>query len=89
VGGCVADFGVQGEGRGIVYESTLLPDLEGGGGLRLAGGTGVRYLSFGSRVKADEVSEMLRLCPSRGMSNTLRRCPGKRGQKVVDCSEGL
>jgi hypothetical protein len=88
VDGYVADLGVHGEGRGMVYESCPAPILGEGRGLRGAGGTGVRYLSLGFSVKAAEVSEMLRLCPSLGTSSTLRRCPGRRGQKVVDSSEG-
>jgi hypothetical protein len=73
----------------MTCDSSLDLVLGDGNGLRLAGGTGVRYLSLGFRVKAEEVSEALRLCPSRGTSRTLRRCPGKRGQNVVDSSDGL
>jgi hypothetical protein len=63
-GGYVADFGVHGEGSGMVYDSDLAPTLGEGRGLRGAGGTGVRYLSLGLSVNAAEVSEMLQLCPS-------------------------
>ena len=89
-GGYVADLGTHGEGKGMgeVF-GPATPTLREGSGFRGAGGTGVRYLSFGLRVKVAEVSDMLRLCPSLGTSRTLRRWPGKRGQKVVDGSEGL
>ena len=73
MGACVADRGVQGEGKGSVDASGVPAGREEGYDLRGVGGTGVRYLSLGLRVKAEVVSELLRLCPSRGTSRTLRR----------------
>ena len=89
-GGYVADRGVHGDGKGMAYVSEhAAPNLGEGTGFRGAGGTGVRYLSLGFRVKEPEDSDLVRLCSSLGISSTLRRCPGSKGQTVVDGSEGL
>lgn len=87
VGGYVADRGVQGDGRGREYGSGLAePSLGEGIGRSGAGGTGVRYLSLGFRVKDAEVSDWLRLCFSIGISSMLSLCPGSSGHTVVDGS---
>ena len=89
-GGYVADLGTHGDGNGIGYVSELaVPRCGDGRRLEGAGGTGFRYRSFGLRVKPSEGSELLRLCFSLGNSKTLRRWPGRRGQNVVEGSEGL
>lgn len=89
IGACVADRGVQVGGNRLACESCSSPLREEVRDLGGAGGTGVRYLSLGLRVKAPVISERLRLCASVGTSRTLRRWPGSKGQKVVDSSAGL
>jgi hypothetical protein len=84
----VADLGAHGVGKGIECEARLA-SAECGDIPRGAGGTGFRNRSFGLRVKPSEGAELLRLWPSLGSSRTLRRWPGKRGQNVVEGSEGL
>lgn len=89
-GGYVADFGAHGEGGGMICNRGLAASLhEHGDDFKEAGGTGLRYLSLGSRVKAFEVSDCTRRCPSLGISKTFRRWPGNNGQTVVDGSAGL
>jgi hypothetical protein len=89
-GGYVADRGAHGDGDGIRYGSVpAVPRCGDGNGFWGAGGTGFKYRSLGLRVKPLEGSELLRRCPSLGSSRTLRRWPGRRGQNVVDGSEGL
>jgi hypothetical protein len=87
-GGYVADRGCHGDGGGIEYEfGLLLPTC--GESRECAGGTGFKYRSLGLRVKPSDGAELLRLCPSLGSSRTLRRWPGRRGQNVVEGSDGL
>lgn len=85
--GYVADLGPPKRCIGTAYDSLhKSPNREKGSGL---GGTGVRNLSRGLRVKVSELSELLRLLDSLGTSSTFNRWPGSRGHTVVDGSEGL
>lgn len=89
-GGYVADLGAQGNAISVLYGSELVSPCRGeDNGFEGMGGTGVRNLSLGLRVKASGFSELLQLCPSMGTSKTLRRWPGNKGQKVVEGSVGL
>lgn len=53
----------------------------------IGAGLGVKYLSSGSSVWIPdeiELAELLLLLDSNGTSSTFKRCPGSKGQNVVD-----
>lgn len=74
---------------GTVYGSLQRsPSLGDGSGFEELGGTGVKNLSLGLRVKTSELSIFWQLPASDGMSKTFSRWPGSKGQTVVDGSDG-